>query len=225
MTQPGHRPVAEMVGASRTFETAAGRVLALAETDLSAQGGRIVGLAGPSGSGKTTLLHLLGLLLRPSTGEIRLEEKTTAATREAVRDGFRRRYVGFVYQEAMLVPHLDALDNVLLARPGLGAEQAIVLLDRFGVAELAHRSPAQLSGGEQQRVALARSLAHEPSLLLADEPTSNLDDASAGVVVATIAEQAESGRAVVAASHDPRMLDACTTVLRLEQGRVTEEVR
>lgn len=225
MTQLAPRPVAEMAGASRTFETAAGRVLALAETDLSAQRGRIVGLAGPSGSGKTTLLHLLGLLLRPSTGEVRLEEKATAAAREAVRDGFRRRYVGFVYQEAMLVPHLDALDNVLLARPDLDAEQAIVLLDRFGVAELAHRSPAQLSGGEQQRVALARSLVHEPSLLLADEPTSNLDDASAGVVVATITQQAESGGAVVAASHDPRMLDTCTTVLHLEQGRVTEENR
>lgn len=224
MTVPESRPVAELLGASRAFETAAGRVLALAETDLSALGGGIMGLAGPSGSGKTTLLHLLGLLLRPSSGEIRLEGKATAAAREAVRDALRRRCVGFVYQEAMLVSHLDAVDNVLLARPDLDGEQAVALLDRFGLAELAHRSPAQLSGGEQQRVALARGLAHNPSLLLADEPTSNLDDASAGVVVAAIARQAESDRAVVAASHDPRVLEACTRVLRLEEGRVVEEV-
>lgn len=223
MTPAGGGAVAELLAASRDFETAAGRVVALAETSLAVEPSEILGLAGPSGSGKTTLLHLLGLLLRPSSGEVRLEGRETSRVREGVRDAFRREFVGFVYQEAMLVSHLNAVRNVTLARPGLDANRAQQLLTEFGIGQLADRSPAQLSGGEQQRVALARGLAHAPALFLADEPTSNLDDASAGVVVSSISGQAGTGGAVVVASHDPRMLDVCTRVLRLEHGRVLEE--
>lgn len=218
-------PVAELVGASRRYEGSGAAVTALAATDLRVETEDMLALRGPSGSGKTTLLHLLGLLLRPSTGQVRLLSRSTADAGEPERDRLRRRHVGFVYQDALLVPHLTAIDNVLLYRPGLTRDGALGVLDRFGVSHLMCRRPAQLSGGEQQRVALARALVHAPTLLLADEPTANLDSETASVVVSTLRDQAAAGRAVVVATHDPRMIEACSRNVQLEQGEVREESR
>lgn len=188
--------------------------------------GELVILRGPSGSGKTTLLALVGAMLSPTSGEVRLDGEPTSRMRDAHRAEVRRKKVGFVFQDVQLFEGMSAHENVLLpcVPEGVTAAdeaRAIALLDRFGVASLAKTPARSLSGGERQRVALARAMMRDPPLLLLDEPTAHLDDARAKSVVDDLAELAKEGRALLVSTHDPRVSDhpACTRVLDLAEGR------
>ncbi|MFY7853690.1 MAG: ABC transporter ATP-binding protein, partial [Brevundimonas sp.] len=185
-------PVLSLRGVTRTYETAQGGLTVLKGVDLDLFPGELVGLIGPSGSGKSSLLHAAGLLERPTSGEIRIDGEDVGALDERARTRLRLSRVGFVYQFHHLLPEFDARDNVALPMRIAGwsekeaqarAEQALASL---GLAERTRHQPAQMSGGEQQRVALARALANGPRLLLADEPTGNLDPATSQSVFETL---------------------------------------
>jgi putative ABC transport system ATP-binding protein len=216
-------PVARLVDASRTYVTAAEEVVALHPTTLEVPAGEMVAVLGPSGSGKTTLLHLLGLLLTPSGGSVEVCGLDSGAASEGERDAVRRRSIGFVFQEPLLVGHLPVADNVRLWRPDVSRERCDELLAALGIEGLAKRLPSQLSGGQQQRVAVARALAPAPTLILADEPTASLDDDTAGAVIDVLRRHADGGGAVVIASHDRRAIDAGDRRVRLEHGHVARE--
>ncbi len=202
----------------------------IAGVSLDVAAGEVVVLRGPSGSGKTTLLALLGGMLLPTSGEVFLDGEPTSRLREAHRAEIRRRKVGFVFQDLQLVDSMSARDNVLLPRVPDGLTpadeaRADALLERFGVRSLADAGARSLSGGERQRVALARSLLCNPRLLLLDEPTAHLDDARARDIGALVAELAGEARAVVVATHDPRIAAAVgvTRVLDLADGRIQSQ--
>src|SRR3954471_13712405 len=172
--------------------------------------GELVVIRGPSGSGKTTLLAIVGAMLSPSSGEVHLDGEPTSRLREAHRAEVRRRKVGFVFQDLQLVDGLTSRENVLLPRVPDGVrpedeKRATELLERFGMGALAAVDAHRLSGGERQRVALARALLNDPPLLVLDEPTAHLDDARASSIVEELTRLARDGRAVLVATHDPRL--------------------
>ena len=189
--------------------------------------GELVVLRGPSGSGKTTLLALVGAMLSPTSGEVFLDGEPTSRLREVHRAEVRRKKVGFVFQDLQLVDGLTARENVTLARVPDGirpVDEARVdaLLDRLKVASIGHVRSRALSCGERQRVALARALLCDPPLLLLDEPTAHLDDARASEIAADLAALAQEGRALLVATHDPRIAShaGVTRVLDLAGGRL-----
>ncbi|MFL5828158.1 MAG: ABC transporter ATP-binding protein [Thermoleophilaceae bacterium] len=195
--------------------------------DMRVEHGEVVALLGRSGSGKSTLLHLLGGLDRADQGTVmvagrRLEEESERALTE-----IRRRHVGFVFQAFHLIPELTGEENVLLpTRVGGngngGAARARALVRELGLAEVATRRPKELSGGEQQRLSVARALVNEPDLLLADEPTGNLDPESGHTVLELLRRVAASGRGVLLVTHDVEAAEMADRVLRLENGRLTQ---
>src|SRR5580698_5969469 len=191
--------------------------------------GQVVVLRGPSGSGKTTLLALIGVMMVPTSGEVLIDGEPTSRLRDTHRAEVRRHKVGFVFQDAQLIGAMSSHENVLLPRlpdglrPG-DERRATELLERFGIGPAVRNAPARgLSGGEQQRVALARALINDARLLLLDEPTAHLDDARVREVAKLIDELAHDGRAVVVATHDPRLSSAVASpvILDLLDGRVT----
>ena len=221
-------PFLEARGVGRTFRTARGVVSALEGVDLSVAPGELVLVRGPSGAGKTTLLLTLGGMLRPSAGSVRLAGQDLYALPAAARRRLRGTGVGFVFQTMHLLPYLDAQGNVALALPRLPAgearERARARLQALGLAHRAHHRPAQLSAGECQRVALARALVHGPGLVLADEPTGNLDGASAERVLAELesfraGSSSAPGGALVLVTHERGLDLDPTRVLELEGGR------
>jgi len=173
--------------------------------------GEQVGLRGTSGSGKTTFLHLIAGILRADAGEISISGEPVSRWPEAKRDTFRATYIGYVYQSFHLLPGYTALENVLVGMmfgPGADRDRARDLLASLGLADRMEHRPRQLSIGQQQRVALARALAHRPKLILADEPTGNLDPRHAGEAMERIRESCrEEGAALLLVSHDPQLLD------------------
>lgn len=185
------------------------------------QPAHITALIGPSGRGKSTLLYLLGLLLRPSQGEILRGGEDVAAISDASASELRAADIGFVFQDSQLNPSSTVRDSV--AEPGLyrGAKladcyaRAEELLESFGLAEIADSTPSQISGGQAQRVAVARSLFASPGLILADEPTGNLDRGNAEGVLRALSEAADAGRTVIIATHDPFVMDHAHEVLEL----------
>ena len=200
----------------------------LLEVSFEVQRGEVVLLAGPSGSGKTTLLALLGGMLLPTSGEVYLEGVAVSRLREPQRARLRRRKVGYLFQDLALVPGLSVLDNVLLplVPDGLSTADeanALARLDELGLRERANARVDGLSGGERQRVALARALVTDPALLLLDEPTAHLDGARSREVIDRVHALAGEGRAVVIATHDPRLLDdpRVTRTLALQDGRLS----
>jgi len=214
-------------GLTKTFGSGSGQVRALDGADLDVTRGELVAVVGRSGSGKSTLLHLLGGLDRPDEGEIVLDGLRVDKLEEQRLTALRRQKIGFVFQAFHLLPELSGLENVLmparLARDGsAAAERAEELLDRLGLARIAGRLPTELSGGEQQRLAIARALINDPALLLADEPTGNLDEESGAAVLDLLRHAADSGRAVVLVTHDRAGTDAADRVLHLERGRLVE---
>jgi len=190
---------------------------------LEVQAGELVAVVGRSGSGKSTLLHLLGGLDRAEAGTIEVAGQRVDGRSERELARLRARSVGFVFQFFHLVPELSGEENVALvarlpdAAPG-ARERGRALLERLGLAGVAGAMPHELSGGEQQRVALARALVNDPAVVLADEPTGNLDPAAAAIVLAVLREVAAEGRAVVLVTHEEAATAAATRLLRLEEG-------
>jgi putative ABC transport system ATP-binding protein len=192
--------------------------------------GDFVVLRGPSGSGKTTVLALGGAMLSPTSGEVLLDGEATSRLREVYRAGVRRRKVGFLFQDLQLVDAMTARQNVLLPRvpDGIGhadEARALEVLERFGVGAVAHSPARALSGGERQRVALARAMMNAPPLLLLDEPTAHLDDANARTLMEVLVDLAREGRALLVATHDPRVASASSVsrVLDLAAGRLVPQ--
>ncbi|MDE2621106.1 MAG: ABC transporter ATP-binding protein [Sphingomonadales bacterium] len=228
MSDPAAVPVVRLTGVTRSFEQGGVRIDVLKGVDLEIAPGQIVALLGPSGSGKSTLLQAVGLLEGGFGGRIEIGGIDAAAEDAAGRTTLRRDHLGFVYQFHHLLPDFNALENVvlpqLIAGQGRAAAEARAkdLLGALGLgARLGHR-PSQLSGGEQQRVAVARALANRPGLVLADEPTGNLDEATADVVLQQFLHLVrEEGSAALIATHNERLAFAMDRVYRLHDGRLT----
>ncbi len=207
------------------------RLVVLRGICLEVARGERVGIVGASGQGKSTLLHLLGGLERPEGGTVRVLGQDLYALSEAARSQLRNASIGFVYQLHRLLPEFTALENVLLPllirrmRRSLAEPWAIELLERVGLGKRLHHKPGMLSGGERQRVALARALVTRPALLLADEPTGNLDSAAAERVHALMLElNEELGTAMVVVTHEPALAARMARVLHLRDGTLQEEI-
>jgi putative ABC transport system ATP-binding protein len=214
----------------KTYGGADTAVTAVHELDLAIARGEFVVVAGPSGSGKSTLLQLLGALDRPSAGTIEFEGRDLARLGDDELADLRRKTLGFIFQQFNLIPTLTARENVeiALAPAEVGTEErsrrALELLGRVGLAERAGHLPSQLSGGEQQRVAIARALANEPEVLLADEPTGNLDTRTGDAIIALLYRLWEdTGLTVILVSHDQAIAGGAPRVIRLEDGRIRED--
>jgi putative ABC transport system ATP-binding protein len=214
-------------GLERTYETDGVAVAALRGVDLAI--GEFVSVMGPSGCGKSTLLHLLGGLDRPTAGEVHLGGRRVDQLGEAAWAQLRRREVGFVFQFFNLIGNLTVADNIelpgLLA--GLSPRDARArrrdLLDDLGIASLAGSVPSRVSGGQQQRVAIARALINRPAVLLADEPTGNLDSQSAREVLALLRRHHERGQTIVLVTHDARVASAADRVIHMRDGQISEQ--
>ena len=226
-------PLIRLRGVGKSYPAAGGHFHALTALDLDIHAGEFVAVVGPSGSGKSTLLNLLAGIDRAGSGELAVAGQDLRALPERALSRWRGRAVGVVFQFFQLLPTLTALENVMLPmdfcdqwpaaeRPG----RARALLERLGVADQADKFPAALSGGQQQRVALARALANAPALILADEPTGNLDSANAQALLALLAELArEQGVTIVMVTHEAAVLGQVQRSLRLRDGRLVEDRR
>ena len=228
MTEPA--AILSMEGITKVYGSGERAVTALEDVSLEARAGEVVLVMGPSGSGKTTLLTIAGALLRPTRGEVRLCGSNVTKTDEAGLASIRRDKVGFVYQSFNLLGALTALENVRIvtaasALNGATSEdRARAMLETLGLGHRLHSLPKQLSDGEKQRVAIARALSKNPALMLADEPTANLD-AKRGHEVARLLRQKalEMDKAVIIVSHDHRIRDVADRVVWLEDGRLRSE--
>ena len=204
-------------------------VTALRDVDLDIAAGEFVALVGPSGSGKSTLLNLLGGLDRPTSGRLWVEDKDLGALSNRALAELRLQRIGFVFQEFNLIPVLSAIENVeyvMLLQGVPDAERrarATAILNEVGLAGLEDRRPGELSGGQQQRVAVARALANEAGLILADEPTGNLDTQSGAHIMRLLDELHRQGRTILVVSHDPRITRFATRTLLLLDGRVVSD--
>lgn len=215
-----------MEAVTRHYRIGGQTIAALDGVSFEAPQGQFLAIAGPSGSGKSTLLNMLGCLDRPTSGRYLLDGVDVTTFDDERASDFRNRRIGFVFQSFHLLPRLSVLENTLLPRRFLrgaddGLEQrAHHLLERMGLQQhLAHR-PGQLSGGQMQRVAIARALLMKPALLLADEPTGNLDSKSAAAVLALIAEVHADGQTVVLVTHDAEVAERAQRQIRLRDGRI-----
>ncbi|MDF1767265.1 ABC transporter ATP-binding protein [Maricaulis sp.] len=220
--------VLELDAIDRTYVTEAGELPVLQGASLALSPGEIVGLVGPSGSGKSSLLHAAGLLERPDAGEVRVRGTATIGLSDRERTAIRRREIGFVYQFHHLLPEFDALENIVLPQliggvPSAKArERAEMLLTQLGLADRLLHQPSQLSGGEQQRVAIARALANSPHVLLADEPTGNLDPATSETVFDAFRETVRAeGAAALVATHNHELAGRMDRILTFADGRLT----
>jgi len=218
--------VLELQDVGKAFVGPDGDVRALADVSLSIDPGEFAVVMGPSGCGKTTLLLVAGALLSPDSGTVRIAGETPYALPPNERSMFRARQVGFVFQQFHLVPYLSVLDNVMV--PSLAVERgdalarAEGLIDHFDLSDRINHVPSQLSTGERQRAALARALFNEPKLLLADEPTGNLDEVNGARVIEALREFAKGGGAVLMVTHEPDASTYADSMLRLEQGRLID---
>jgi putative ABC transport system ATP-binding protein len=216
-------------GLAKTYSAEGVDVLALRGVDLDVAAGEFTALMGPSGCGKSTLLHLLGGLDRPTAGSIELGGRRVEALSEAAWAIVRRREIGFVFQFFNLVANLTVAENVELPARLVGASAAEArarrdeLLERLDVAARPDTLPSRLSGGQQQRVAIARALVNRPAVLLADEPTGNLDSASAAEVLALLREIQSEGQTLVLVTHDARVAATANRVLSMRDGLVVDE--
>ncbi len=211
----------------RTYRSDAGELRILRGADLTLHAGEIVALVAPSGTGKSTLLHLAGLLERPDGGAVLVDGRDAGRLSDAERTAIRRDRIGFVYQFHHLLGEFSALENIVLPQLIAGTKRraaearAQELLDGFGMAARARHLPGRLSGGEQQRVAIARAMANSPAVLLADEPTGNLDVGTSGTVFdALLAAVRQRGLAALIATHNPDLASRMDRTVTLRDGRV-----
>jgi lipoprotein-releasing system ATP-binding protein len=225
-------PALSICGLERTFTSGEGELVVLSSVDLDVQPGEMVGLVGPSGSGKSSLLHAAGLLERPTGGTVLIDGVDAWALNDDARTALRRRRIGFVYQFHHLLAEFDALDNVALPQLISGRRkrdaraEAERLLTLMGLGARLHHQPAQMSGGEQQRVAIARALANSPRLLLADEPTGNLDPNTSGAVFQSLFDVArKEGVGALIATHNLELASYMDRVVTLKDGHLVEHPR
>jgi len=221
---PTAAPLIEVVGLSKRYGP---DVAALDNVQLTVERGEWLAVMGPSGSGKSTLLNILGCLDRSSSGEVRIAGTDVSRLSKQELNRFRAEQVGFIFQQFHLIPYLTALENVLLAQyfhSRTDNDQALGMLSRVGLAHRAHHLPSQLSGGEQQRVAIARALINEPSLMLADEPTGNLDAANEVIVMKLLEELHAEGNTIIMVTHDPTIARSADRTITLEHGRISLQV-
>ncbi len=214
---------------TKTFHNNGSEVHALRGITLSVKPGEFVAVMGPSGCGKSTLLHILGGLDNPTTGEVFVDGKRIDNMSEAQRAVLRRNHVGFVFQAFNLIGNLSVMDNIELPALVAGGsvsqarERRMELLDSLEISSKAGNVPAQLSGGQKQRVALARALINRPLILLADEPTGNLDSKSAFEVMRLLTETHERGQTVLVVTHDPNVASIAERVVFMKDGQITHE--
>jgi putative ABC transport system ATP-binding protein len=219
--------ILEICQVSKVYREGSQEVTAVAGVSLHLAAGEVLLLMGPSGSGKSTLLSMMGCILHPSAGEIRVEGQEVSHLPEDELPAIRKRYFGFVFQAFNLFPSLTAVENVELSLRLKGWRQegrrhaALQLLERVGLADRAHFHPGDLSGGQKQRVALARALGGDPPIILADEPTANLDSKRGLQVLELLRQYAlDLGKAVAIVSHDPKAEIIADRVIGLEDGRI-----
>jgi lipoprotein-releasing system ATP-binding protein len=222
-------PIFRLRAIRRSFVQGRGSLDVLRGVDLAIPQGGIVALVGPSGAGKSTLLHIAGLLERPDAGDVMIDGTVCSGLGDDRRTALRREKIGFVYQYHHLLPEFSALENVVIPqliaglRRRLAEDRAAELLDMLGLAARLDHRPGQLSGGEQQRVAIARALANGPAVLLADEPTGNLDPHTANEVFAMLLQLARGvGLAALVATHNPGLAAQMDRTVRLEEGVLVE---
>jgi ABC-type lipoprotein export system ATPase subunit len=222
-------PIVETRQVSRVFPMAAGPVTALHEVSIAITNDDYVGVVGPSGCGKSTLLHVLGCVDVPSSGQVLFQGRDVGTLADAERSRLRLREIGFVFQSFFLLPMLTAWENVELPQAEAGVPRperrarTQELLDYVGLGARAGHRPSELSGGEMQRVAIARALANRPRLLLADEPTGELDEATGQQIVALLDRLQADGTAVVVVTHDPAVASRTRRLLRMRDGRIVSE--
>jgi putative ABC transport system ATP-binding protein len=230
LTEPQAAPMVAASGLIRTYGTGSAATRALRGVELTVAKGQLVAVRGRSGSGKTTLLNIIGGLDSPDEGQVQVDGRDVTAMNERQRMELRRSTVAFVFQSFGLIPILSAAENVGVPLriagmdPRQREERVHLMLDIVGLAEHARQRPGEMSGGQQQRVAIARALAGSPSLLIADEPTGQLDSETAKQIMRLLRTVVRSeGVTALVATHDPTLLDLADTVLLLEDGKIIEE--
>lgn len=223
-----HNPIVSVCGLSKTYHDLGERRAVLSDVSLEVIRGEFVAILGSSGSGKTTLLHLIGGIDSPDSGSIVIDGNELTRLSDTARTGFRRRHVGMVFQLYNLIPTLTVWENVLLPAELEGTvdakrrDYAASLLERVGLGDRQSTFPEKLSGGEQQRVAIARALAHEPLIVLADEPTGNLDAQNSARVLSLLLQLTrEAGRTLLMATHDHEIARQASRICRLRDGALT----
>ncbi len=221
--------IIQLQAASKAYDVAGEKITVLHPTDLTLKRGEYVAITGRSGSGKSTLLNLMTGIDHPTSGLVSIDGQNFGGLSEGQLAQLRGKHVGIVFQFFQLIPTLTALENILLAMELVGSigrskrhSRAMTLLEQVGVGAHAAKLPSRLSGGEQQRVAIARALANDPSVLVADEPTGNLDSKNAAMVYEIFAQCAADGRTVVVATHDLSVLDQFSRVIELNDGMASE---
>jgi putative ABC transport system ATP-binding protein len=225
------RPLVELVGASRIYGSGPAAVRALDRVDLAVEAGEFVAITGASGSGKSTAMNILGCLDRPTSGSYRFAGRPLEKAPREVLALVRRHFLGFVFQGFNLLPRTSALENVelpLVYRGIPGSERrarAREALARVGLADRAHHSVSELSGGQQQRVAIARALVSEPALLLADEPTGNLDSRTSHEIMGLLVELNRAGLTIVMVTHEPDIAAYARREVRFRDGRIVADER
>jgi putative ABC transport system ATP-binding protein len=221
-------PIVALDRVSRTYALDGIRVEALRDVSLAVGQGEFVAIVGPSGSGKSTMMHIIGCLDRPTAGVYRLAGRPVAELDDDGLARLRSRTIGFVFQSYNLLPRTSALENVAtpLLYQGVGRKERLMraraALERLGLGDRLHHEPSQLSGGQQQRVAIARAIVTDPALVLADEPTGNLDTAAGTDVLALLRELHAAGRTIVLITHDPEVAAAASRRLYIRDGRLTD---
>ncbi len=241
---PGSRStkvIIELKNVSRTYkpETKKGKdkkdasesfiVKALDKVNVKIHQGELIGIVGPSGSGKSTLMHIIGLLDKPSSGQVIVNGKNIENLSETQTAYIRNKTIGFVFQQFNLLPRTSALDNVMLpltysrSFTGNRSQKATQLLTDVGLGDRLKNTPGQLSGGQQQRVAIARALANDPDILLADEPTGNLDSNSGATILQLIKDLHQKGRTIIVVTHDPSMSKFFERTITIKDGRVVSD--
>jgi len=227
-TQPRGQPLIELCGLSKTYEAGGVQIAALRPTDLIVQRGAFLTVMGPSGSGKSTLLNLFGLLIRPTSGDYRLEGRTVSDLNDDATSAVRCSLIGMVFQSFNLLSHLTILENICVPMQYAGVPRARMrkrakeLLAQFGLEGRDGSRPMQLSGGQCQRVAIARALANDPSVILADEPTGNLDEKTGQEVLTIFQELHRSGKTIIMVTHNPVYRQYATQSVTIHDGKVAE---